>query len=279
MILPQVVLPQRCNQHYTALGIDSFFNCRSRWHYIRYPHAVKYNFNSRGFRDSEWPGNLSTVTWCLGDSFTLGIGSPVEHTWPQQLNQPCVNVSMDGASNAWIARQACSILQLQPRNMIIVWSFLERREDVDTALNDLDRRLPGQVLSESDHFDHFLQCYHTVQANQGNTNIVHAFIPGHYPVNNTTASQLWHSIAEPSWGACPASAQELTQLPDFVQQELDQVHGCWQKLSSAVAYHSLYQQLNNCLGEITQLDLARDGFHFDIITARAFATEVLPLLR
>ena len=272
--MPQVVLPQRCNKHYTTLGIDSFFNCRDRWHYIRYPHAITYNFNSRGFRDSEWPEDLNTVTWCLGDSFTLGIGSPAEHTWPSQLNQQCVNVSMDGASNAWIARQACHILQLQPTNMVIVWSFLERRENSNIKLDDLDRRLPGQLLSEPDHFDHFLQCYRTVQANQGSTNIVHAFVPGHYPVNNTTASQLWQSIAEPSWGACPTGAQELDQVPEFIQQELDQVHDCWHKLCSAVAYQDLYQQLNNCVGEITQLDRARDGFHFDIITARAFASAV-----
>ena len=277
--MPLVALPQRCDKHYTTLGIDSFFNCRDRWHYIRYPHAVKYDFNSRGFRDSNWPDDLSTVTWCLGDSFTLGIGSPVEHTWPQQLNQACVNISMDGASNAWIARQACHILKLQPRNMVIVWSFLERREDADIKLDDLDRRLPGQVLVEQDHFDHFLQCYQNVQLNQGSTNIVHAFIPGHYPVNNTTADQLWQGIAEPAWGACPANLQDLIQLPNFVQQELDQVHSCWQKLCSAVAYQGMYQQLNNCTGEIAQLDLARDGFHFDIITAQAFATAVLPLLR
>jgi len=279
VILPPVVLPQRCNKHYTTLGIDSFLNCRDRWHYIRYPHAVSYNFNSRGFRDSEWPGDLNTVTWCLGDSFTLGVGSPVEHTWPQQLNRACVNVSMDGASNAWIARQACCILQLQPRNMIILWSFLERREVNDTEVSDLDRRLPSQISTDQAHFDYFLQCYHAVEQLRGSTNIVHAFIPGHYPVNNNTADQLWHSIAEPSWGPCPANLQDLIQLPNFVQQELDQVHSCWHNLCSAVAYQGMYQQLNNCTGEIAQLDLARDGFHFDIITSRALATAVLPLLR
>jgi len=57
------------------------------------------------------------------------------------------------------------------------------------------------------------------------------------------------------------------------------VHSCWHNLCSAVAYQGMYQQLNNCTGEIAQLDLARDGFHFDIITSRALATAVLPLLR
>lgn len=277
--MPQVVLPPRCNKHYSTLGIDSFFNCRDRWHYIRYPHSVEYHFNSRGFRDSEWPEDLSTVTWCVGDSFTLGIGSPVEHTWPQQLNRPCVNISMDGASCAWIARQARHILQLQPQNMIIVWSFLERREYANTELNDLDRRLPGQILQEQDHFDHFLQCYHSVELNRGDTNIVHAFIPGHYPVNNRTADQLWQSIAEPEWGECPTSTHELDQVPEFIKMEFDQVHNCWNKLHSALAYRDMYSQLHNCTGEITQLDRARDGFHFDIVTAGAFVKQVTPLLR
>jgi hypothetical protein len=279
VILPQVALPQRCNKHYTSLGIDSFFNCLDSWHYIQYPHRIEYHFNSRGFRDSEWPSDLITATWCLGDSFTLGVGSPVEHTWPQQLNQPGVNISMDGASCAWIARQACHILQLQPRNMIILWSFFERREAANTTVSDLDRRMPPQVSTDQDHFDYFLQCYRAVEQLRGSTNIVHAFVPGHYPVNNNTADQLWHSIADPAWGPCPASVQQLDQLPEFVQQELIHDHDCWHKLRSAVAYRNMYSELHSVWGEVVQIDRARDGFHFDIATARAFATEVLPLLR
>lgn len=136
MILPDFVLSSRANQCWHTSGLDSLEHCLDPKHFKKYPHAVTYQYNSRGFRDCEWPSDqeqLQNAIWCVGDSFTVGIGSPIEHCWPrilqQQFGTRTINVSMDGASNDWIARKSVAILQqIQPSALIIHWSYLHRRE-------------------------------------------------------------------------------------------------------------------------------------------------------
>ena len=131
--LPELYLSTFANKHWHTSGIDSPELCSNRRHYFSYPHKVEYCYNSRGFRDAEWPENLDDVIWCVGDSFTVGLGSPLEHTWPYILQQRSgrrtINVSMDGASNNWIARRGSAILAEFPNAVIVTqWSFLHRRE-------------------------------------------------------------------------------------------------------------------------------------------------------
>jgi len=136
MILPDLVLSTRANQHWQFSGMDSLEDCMGKKHFKSYPHAVDYVYNSRGFRDSEWPEDIDQLThaiWCVGDSFTEGLGSPAEHAWPfllqNQTNMKTINVSMDGASNAWIARRTVDILtEINPKYIILHWSYLHRRE-------------------------------------------------------------------------------------------------------------------------------------------------------
>ena len=85
MILPDFILPSRQNQVWDKSGIDSYEECKDKKHFKSYPYAVDYDYNSRGFRDSEWPEDIDQLThaiWCVGDSFTEGLGSPAEHAWP-----------------------------------------------------------------------------------------------------------------------------------------------------------------------------------------------------
>ena len=94
---------------------------------------VFYQFNSRGFRDTEWPADCSNAIWCIGDSETLGTGVAQNHTWPSQLcqlaNRPTVNISMQKASNYWIERQ-CQLLfaEVNHSDIVIQWSFIARCE-------------------------------------------------------------------------------------------------------------------------------------------------------
>ena len=41
--------------------------------YFNYPYKVNYKFNSRGFRDNEWPNNLNDRVWCIGDSAVINL--------------------------------------------------------------------------------------------------------------------------------------------------------------------------------------------------------------
>jgi hypothetical protein len=129
--------------------LDHINECLDKDHFLSYPHKITYCYNSRGFRDQEWPvseSELKNAIWCVGDSFTVGLGSPLLHTWPSRLaelsNRRTINVSMDGASNEWIARTAQSIVNsICPMHMVIMWSYTHRRELNDVTLNVENRRL------------------------------------------------------------------------------------------------------------------------------------------
>ena len=237
MLLPELFLASRAGILEYNSGIDCLKECLDKAYYRTYPHKVSYQFNSRGFRDREWTGDLQSAIWCLGDSFTVGLGSPVAHTWTAQVELTCgfptINVSLDGVSNDWIARQACNIIRtVQPRNMIIMWSYLHRREDPNSELSDEDRRL-FYLRSEDKRFDsdgysseiedqlNFQSCVKSVDGSS--TNIVHFIIPCAYDkgCSNNTAKD---------W------------LPDYIK-------------------------------EVPRLDLARDSHHFDILTSQWVAQQ------
>lgn len=215
-------------------GIDDIERCLDRSHWQDYPHKVEYRYNSRGFRDSEWPSDLSQLAqaiWCVGDSFTVGVGQPFDHIWPQVLarrtGRRTINISMDGASNDWIARRARAIIdEVAPRQMIVMWSYIHRRESADSSLIDEDRLLfcdAKRDSSTADDLENFLQCRSRLSGT--NTQLVQAAIPN-------------FCVFEPSM-----SAQDGTE----VCADLMIIH---------------------------QLDRARDGHHFDILTAEQFVRDL-----
>ena len=113
-------------------GLDSYDMSKNKDHFINYGKKITYQYNSRGFRDAEWPEDLSDVVWCLGDSFTVGIGQPYEETWPKILEKRtgkrCLNLGEDECSNDTIALRTKTITeQYQPKIIIIMWSYLQRR--------------------------------------------------------------------------------------------------------------------------------------------------------
>ena len=117
MILPKISNYSKINLRAKFSGMDSDAKCPDKKQFKSFPYEVDYHYNSRGFRDLEWPDSLDELKqsiWCIGDSFTVGIGSPIDHTWVRQVElktkKRCINISLDGASNFWIARQAKHIL-------------------------------------------------------------------------------------------------------------------------------------------------------------------------
>ena len=61
---------------------------------------ITYNFNSHGFRSQEF-NDLPSAP-CLGCSFTMGIGLPLQQTWPSILQdligKTCWNLGLGGSS-------------------------------------------------------------------------------------------------------------------------------------------------------------------------------------
>lgn len=199
MILPDTIIKSKANKILEYDGIDTpkiLFP-------IKFNHEISYRYNSRGFRDDEWPTeNLQDCIWCIGDSFTVGIGVPYDHIWPQilqkKLQKRTINISLDGASNNWIARHACNIIkEIKPKYLVIHWSYLHRRElsltevaypynsYVETDFDiEIARRI--HILDNQDNLDdikNLQDCIEKVSCQQ-DSSILHSFIPKFYRVHN-----------------------------------------------------------------------------------------------
>ena len=92
-----------------------------------------YKFNSWGFRGPEYDQFIGTpVNICVGDSFTVNLGGPIEHSWSSQLqeyfNIPTLNLGMDGAGNDAIRivyDRAIKMFDVQ--HAFVMYSYLHRR--------------------------------------------------------------------------------------------------------------------------------------------------------
>lgn len=133
-------------------GMDCLEDCFNKKHFNSYKKQISYQYNSYGFRDEEWPTDLSDVIWCVGDSFTVGIGQPYNETWPKVLERKirkrCLNLGEDGCSNDTITQRVQEIYKLyKPQLIIIMWSYFHRRnihgKNVHSDKNDfgLDKDL------------------------------------------------------------------------------------------------------------------------------------------
>jgi len=243
MILETLQLPELQNKTFSETGIDSYDYCLDKKHFKNFPHDITYVYNSRGYRDVEWPqdSELSNCVWCVGDSFTAGIGSPFQHSWPQVLQQQIknrvINISMDGASNQWISRKVLEIMEeVNPKNIVIMWSYTHRRESPNVNQTDLRRRMfafftadEAETNTTSDEIEdliNFKRCVGEVTKKNKN-NLIHYVIPKAFSKQN----KLTYNFNTP-----------------------------------------------NFLGEVQILDYARDYHHFDIKTSTQIVNQIIPLL-
>lgn len=195
MILPSFILNTRSNKTFTTTGIDSEDKCRDKKWFKNYPHEITYSYNNRGFRDSEWPpdSELSNAIWCFGDSFTVGIGNNINHTWPQILStktgRRTINISLDGASNNWIHRRAKEVLDtVKPRALVIHWTYLSRYEKEDHSLSDEDRRLHCHPFDwQEDDTEVYKKRFNSFLLDLNQTNIIHTAIPNY---------RVWHGAMD-----------------------------------------------------------------------------------
>jgi len=113
---------------------DTIDGCMDKYWFKNYPvQNYDYYYNSWGFRGPEYIQHIGKpVNLCLGDSFTVNIGGPIEHSWPSLLQEkydiPCLNLGMDGAGNDAIRlvyNRACKIFDV--KETFVVYSFFHRR--------------------------------------------------------------------------------------------------------------------------------------------------------
>lgn len=232
-MLTNVVIPNRAGEYYTEFGIDSldwaknldpYHTPQKLKHFLEFPHSIDYRFNSRGFRDHDWPmsrNELQNSIWCIGDSFTVGLGSPFYHIWPQVLSRETqartINISMDGGSNEWIAMMASMILsEIQPRNMIIMWSYLHRRRHQENSkfIGRQDNLVKGADL---------------------------------------LWKEFYNAIKLPEWPQAP-SLRDFGQLPEYIRRDFRDIHvNDWLTVSADLSCAVITDELDRRIHtEITQ---------------------------
>jgi hypothetical protein len=285
MILPDFVIPSRVDQHWKESGIDSLEFCKNKKHFQNYTHLVHYDYNSRGYRDQEWSESIEQLTqaiWCVGDSFTVGIGCPWAHTWPYILQQHTqtrtINVSMDGASNEWIARKCQRILQeIQPQFLIIQWSYICRREKDITA----------------DLINSWHEFYNNIKDADWPTCEWHSRNQLPEAIKDEI-QQLHGGWQEPNF---PDEDLRVWYSKCDLQQDAENLLSCVRAVEQATVstkiIHSfipgfalnldadgILSQIQGCvIPQIQILDLARDYHHYDIKTSQAFVQQVTNFLK
>jgi hypothetical protein len=164
-----------CKPESDTSGIDSLDLCLDQEHFRSYHKDISYRYNSRGFRDDEWPEDLSNVIWCVGDSFTVGIGQPIEETWPcllqEKIGKRCLNLGEVGCSNDTIAMRVKEICKLHsPKTIVVMWSYWSRRR-----INNKDVHHVKSDFGVGEDLRNFVKNYESCLNEK--TIIIHSIIP------------------------------------------------------------------------------------------------------
>lgn len=96
---------------------------------------ITYVWNRHGFRSDEFNVDDREAILVLGCSLTIGIGCPLEHTWPQILKNKIdphlkvYNISMGAASSDFVSRALYKTIDaLKPKAVFILWPSHSARE-------------------------------------------------------------------------------------------------------------------------------------------------------
>lgn len=161
-ILPNIYIGNMINEHFCYYGTDIPNNNKT---------SLEYNFNSRGFRDEEWPVDLQNSIWCIGDSHTLGIGIAEQYIYSNLLKQKTkkhvINIGFYGANNIWLSCAAVDILnEVKPKNLVIGWTHFDKKVKPNEP--------PAHNI---DSYIHFKKCVDRLYKINQTTNIIQFVTP------------------------------------------------------------------------------------------------------
>lgn len=154
--------------------------------FLEYPDKITYKFNSRGFRDDEWPNELESLkqcNFCIGDSNVIGVGLPREHTYINIVNQYSKNKFINcGKSSAynyhWNLLNSLEIIKvINPKYLIIHWSPFYKTSWGRTAFRDL-------FFGNRKDMNKFIECIDQIELYKGNTQVIHVFNPLYHDFYN-----------------------------------------------------------------------------------------------
>ena len=232
----------RINLQLDHSGIDSLADCMNKTHFNDYKKSVHYQYNSRGFRDSEWPADIENKIWCVGDSFTVGIGQPYGETWPQileqRLGERCINISEDGCSNDLMSLRIEQIKKFNPKCIVVMWSYFWRRWIDNTNLHfDVNNReLPKDDLKN--------------------------FLKNLQSANTDSPCKILNYVIPDCMIESTATWKRMLGIKNK------------KNINKLIAYHYPGNKFP-VASEIEQIDYARDGHHFDVLTCEKIVEDIL----
>jgi len=222
-------------------GMDHIDRCNNKDHFLNYNKNISYEYNSKGFRDEEWPANLQNKIWCIGDSFTVGIGQPHDETWPKLLEksvrEKCINIGEDGCSNDLMSLRAKYIIEkYQPKTVIIMWSYFWRRfvDGKNIHFEHNKKELP------KDDVDNFLKNFHAV--NNLRHDVINFVIPDCFIESDLVTKNKF----------LKKNKKNINKILKYVDANISKK-----------------------LIEVEQTDYARDGHHFGLSTTQKIVTQVV----
>lgn len=195
---------------------DTLDTCLDKKHYLSYEKDISYKYNSKGFRDHEWPDDLSDVIWCVGDSFTVGIGQPFAETWPQILQEKtkkrCINLGEDGCSNDTMTLRIQEIYKLHnPKLIVVMWSYLARRRvNGENVSHDKDD------FGNKEDMENFIKNFKIV--NELPISVINTIVPNAYTRNDSINHFIKKITGNISWKLTPV--QQLDWARDHVHFDI-----------------------------------------------------------
>lgn len=172
-ILSDLYVGNMVNENFLNYGLDTKVDADNRkvLGYDDYPYDIVYKFNSRGFRDKEWPHDLSECIWVVGDSHTMGIGLPEKFIFTMLLEKltgkTVINCGFYSAFNIWISLAAQNILkEIKPKNLIVGWTHLSKKIRPDE---------PFEYSVEQ--LIHFQKCFNLCDVAKTTSNVIYLSMP------------------------------------------------------------------------------------------------------
>lgn len=281
--LRNLMLPGKANYYCKTSGIDNIDQCWDKEWFELYPYEVAYQYNSRGFRDTEWPTSVTELKesiWCIGDSFTVGIGNSFDHTWPQLLQKDTgcrtINIGMDGASNDYIANRTIEIAnEICPKIIVLQWSFLHRRESSQV---DGDYEFKRILCTREDTFEtdynNFVENLNKVNTVvSGKCRVIHSIIPDGFVPPAYRHGRIIDSQERSKWSfhvIGPNGFIGWFNWGEMSQQTYDDHNHIYYR------YKKLINEYN--IIALSTHDRARDGYHYGIKTAQMFVDQITTML-
>jgi hypothetical protein len=168
---------------------------------------------------------------------------------------------------------------VQPKLVIIHWSHFFRDEDTDSSKTDEDRRLQhSQNISTKYQLEKFFTCLQSVEEQKQSTHVIHSFIPnGPSVYDSARAVKEWNSIKGSSWPTSPTTLAEFDQLMPWVKNELRRFNR-YNLFRDSLEFKLEFKDSVVAIPELEQIDRARDGHHYDMLTATNFVEQLATVI-